>query len=135
MPTTLTKGATTLTLPDHLLWPDEFLWSSTQASSRYSAGGALLVDVGTKLAGRRITLQGGVDGNKYYGTASRSQALTLRSWTDDPAAAMTLVYRGVTYAVAFAPVEAPVSFVQIVDYSTPVDADIGYFTLQLITTA
>lgn len=131
MPTTLTKGATTLTLPDHLLWPDEFLWSSTQASRNYSVGGALLVNVGTKLAGRPITLQGGVD----HAWAQRSQALTLRSWTDDPAAAMTLVYRAVTRSVAFAPVDTPFSFVPQLDYSDPADTDVGFFTLQLITLA
>lgn len=130
MPTTLTKGATTLTLPDDLLWPDEFLWSTTQTRSGYSAGGAVLRDVGTKLAGRPITLEGGTN----YAWAQRSQALTLRSWTDDPVAAMTLVYRAVSYPVAFAPVDTPFSFVPVVDYHDPDNTDVGFFTLRLVTT-
>ncbi len=131
MPSTLTKGVTTLTLPDDLLWPDEFAWSAAQVRSSYSAGGALLLDVGTKLAGRPITLQGGAD----YAWAQRGQALTLRSWTDDPAATMTLVHRSVSYTVAFAPVDAPFSFVPVTDYHDPDSTDDGFFTLRLITLA
>lgn len=129
MTTTLTRSSTTLTLPDHLLWPNEFNWTATQANQQYSVGGALLVNTGTKLAGRPITLQGGAD----HGWAQRGQALTLRSWADDPASTMTLVYRGTTYSVRFAATEAPFTFTPKVDYSNPIDTDVGFFSLQLVT--
>lgn len=131
MATTLTKNAVTLTLPDHLDWPDEFAWSATQMRRSYSAGGALLLDAGTKLAGRPITLAG----DARHAWAQRAQALTLQEWTHDPIANMQLLFRGATYTVGFAAVDVPFTFTPKINYSTPVSTDLGYFVLQLITLA
>jgi hypothetical protein len=132
MPTTLTLTGTvpvTVTLDDELHWADEFDWSTTQARRGYSAGGAQLLDVGTKLAGRPITL---TDPDNRTVTL-RSTVLTLRSWTDDPAAVMTLLFRGTTYSVGWAAVEAPVTCTPLVTWSDPLAADLVVPTIRLIT--
>lgn len=130
MPTiTLTNGATTLALPDDLLRPDEFAWSATQQRSGYSAGGALLLDVGAKLAGRPITLQGG----ERHGWAPRSTVLTLQQWIDAGASPLTLVFRATTYTVGFAPGDEPLTVQPVIDYSDPDSTDLVFFVLRLIT--
>lgn len=130
MPTTLTNGATVLTLPNHLAWPDEFAWTAAQQRSGYSAGGALLLDVGTKLAGRPITLVG----TERHAWAPRSTALTLQQWADAGASPMTLLLRGTTYTVGFAPGDAPLTVQpKGYDYSEPIGTDLVFFTLRLIT--
>ena len=56
---TLTRKDTNavLELPDHLRWTDEHDWSPlAQASPQYSLGGAVIVQQGTMLAGRPVTL-------------------------------------------------------------------------------
>jgi hypothetical protein len=138
MPTiTLTNGATTLALPDDLIWADEFAWSAVQQRSGYSAGGALLLDVGFKLAGRPITLQGG----ESHAWAPRSTALTLKQWIDAGASPLTLLFRGTPYTVGFATVDEPLSVQHLADCSDPdtvVAGGLGevetvFFTLRLIT--
>lgn len=138
MPTTLTNGATTLTLPanaaagDDFTWPDEFGWSAVQASRSYSVGGALLVDRGLKLAGRPITLQGG----ETWGWMARSTVLQLQAWANAGATGMTLNYRGTAYTVEFDSERGAAVDVQpCVDYHTPASADTYYGALRFITTA
>lgn len=46
-----------VTLPDEMLWEDEFGWTPTVRRSDYSLTGALLVEVAQKKAGRPITLR------------------------------------------------------------------------------
>jgi hypothetical protein len=129
VPNTLTLGAATVQLDVDLDWTDEFDWSTTQSRRRYSAGGALLLDVGTKLAGRPLTLQG----TESSGWMPRSSLLTLRAWTDDQAASMTLSFRGVTYAVGFAAVDAPVTCVPVAPWVDPIATDWVVPTIRLIT--
>ena len=119
-----------LNLSDDLLWPDEFGWVPVASNSRYSAGGALLISRGLRLAGRPITLQGGAN----FGWMTRTDALTLLSWASIPGAAMSLVYRGTTYPVKFAPVDSPLDITPVVGYSDPDAADYYYATIRLIVT-
>ena len=93
MPTTLARGATTLTLPD-LLWPDEFDWQAVEQTTTYTITGALIVQSSAKQAGRPVTLQSGA----WF---TRSVLETLRTWAAAPAETFTLVYRGTTLTVAF----------------------------------
>lgn len=93
MPTTLTRGGTTLTLPD-LLWPDEYSWQAVEQRTQYTITGALIVESSAKQAGRPITLQSGA----WF---VRSQLETLRAWAALPAETFSLAYRGTTYTVAF----------------------------------
>ena len=131
MATTLTKGTTVLTLSDHLLWTDEFAWTRVQQSTSFSVGGAVLFDRGVKLAGRPITLQAGPD----WGWIPRSTALSLYAWANEAGAAMTLLYRGVSYAVVFDVERGPLEVVPVGQFADPADADICAVSLRFITTA
>lgn len=126
--TTLTNGATTLTLPDDLEWPDEFSWVAVQSTRAYSVAGALLIDRGVKLAGRPITLRGGVD----FAWTTRLVALTLLAWANQANPTLTLSYRGVSYPVAFDHSSTPLEIALVVPYTDPVDADLCTLTLRLI---
>ena len=48
-----------LTLPGDLIWIDEFQWNPVERATEYAVTGALVVDVGERLAGRPITLEHG----------------------------------------------------------------------------
>ena len=61
---TLTRKDTSdpLELPGDMRWTDEFDWQAlAQSNVQYSLGGAAIIQQGTMLAGRPITLGGGVD--------------------------------------------------------------------------
>ena len=90
---TLTRkdNAETLTLPDQLRWTDEHVWSQlAQASPQYSLGGAVIVQQGTMLAGRPITL-GGEDNHNWL---PRPTLTTLHAGASVPVLEMTLDYQG-----------------------------------------
>lgn len=66
----------TLQLPNDLLWGDEFDWTPIVATSSYTLTGALVVEHGTKQAGRPITLQAPDD----MAWVTRSTLQVLRDW-------------------------------------------------------
>ena len=97
MSITLTYNGTTATLSDRLHWADEFDWSPVDQATGYSTRGALLVDVGLKLAGQPITLDG-TDTNAWI---SRALCSTLQAWAALPGIQLDLVLRGETHQVIF----------------------------------
>jgi len=97
MSITLTYSGTTAHLSDRLQWTDEFDWSPVDQATAYSTRGALLVDVGLKLAGQPITLDG-ADTNAWI---SRALCSTLQAWAALPGIELALVLRGTTHQVLF----------------------------------
>lgn len=97
MSITLAAGATTLELSSDLLWSDEFAWSAIKSSESYSLTGALIVQRGTKLKGRPITLQPEDDSSAWMPRATLDQLL---AWANS-GVALTLTIRGVSRAVQF----------------------------------
>jgi hypothetical protein len=97
MSITLTYNGTTATLSDRLQWSDEFDWSPVEQATAYSTTGALLVDVGLKLAGQPIMLEG-TDTNAWI---SRALCSTLKAWAALPGIQLDLVLRGETHQVIF----------------------------------
>jgi hypothetical protein len=97
MSITLTRSATTLTLPDDLLWTDEYGWPAVEQRQQYSVAGALVVEAAAKQAGRTIRLEAGDD----YAWMPRSLLDTLLSWAALPGEQMALLLRGVTHTVVF----------------------------------
>ena len=97
MSITLTYSGTTAHLSDRLQWTDEFDWSPVDQDTGYSTRGALLVDVGLKLAGQPITLEG-TDTNAWI---SRALCSTLQAWAALPGIQLDLVLRGETHQVIF----------------------------------
>ena len=68
----------TTQLPDGLRWLDEFGWSPVAQSTAQSLTGALLVQEGTRTAGRPLTLSGGIN----YAWISRSGLIALQALLD-----------------------------------------------------
>lgn len=97
---TLTRkdNNTRLELPDLLRWTDEHDWSPlAQAQPQYSLGGAVIVQQGSKLAGRPVTL-GGEDDHNWL---RRETLATLHDWAAVPELELTLDYHGGKYNVIF----------------------------------
>lgn len=101
--TTLSDGTTTLTLPDDLDWQDEFSWSPVVQTAEPSVTGAVLVQIGTRQAGRPITLVG--DEQRAW---VRGDVVTaLDAWSHVAGQVLTLMLRGVSRSVIFRHHEAP----------------------------
>ena len=85
-------------LPDNLRWTDEHVWSPlAQSAPQYSLGGAVVIQQGTRLAGRPLTL-GGEDNHNWL---PRAALQTLSAWAAVPELEMTLDYRGRRFNVIF----------------------------------
>ena len=97
MSITLTYNGTTAHLSDRLQWTNEYDWSPVDQATGYSTRGVLLVDVGLKLAGQPITL----DGTSTNTWISRALCDTLKAWAALPGIELALVLRGTTHAVIF----------------------------------
>lgn len=87
-----------VSIPDGLIWTDEFEWSPVETNQSYSLTGALIIEQGTKQTGRPISLSCDDDMN----WASRSVVETLRSWSSTAGRRMTLDIGGVSHPVMFA---------------------------------
>lgn len=85
-------------LPEDMRWLDEFDWQAlAQTEPVYSLGGAVILQQGTKLAGRPITLGGD------WIWLARATLLTLQTWADVPELEMTLAHPdGRSFNVCFA---------------------------------
>lgn len=128
MTTTLTKDGTPLALPDDLIWTDEFAWRPVQSAMRWSIAGALLVDSGTRLAGRPITLAGG-DG---FGWLSRAALDTLETWKGIAGQALVLNYRGADHAVVFDHEAGAIDARPVIDYPAYLPGDYYVATLRFL---
>lgn len=65
-----------LILPNDLLWSDEFDWSPVEATNTYTLTGSLIIEQGTKQAGRPISLNAEPD----MAFVTRATVQTLRNW-------------------------------------------------------
>lgn len=107
---TLADGTTTLTLPEDLRWVDEYAWSPVEQSVGYALAGSLIVETGTRLAGRPVTLAADADRawiikaalDQLYtwaGVAGKTLTLTLAD-----ARVMSVMYRHHDVAIQAEPV-------------------------------
>lgn len=117
-----------LILPEDLIWIDEFNWTPVQQSEEFTVTGALIIDSGIKQAGRKMTMQGGVD----YAWIDRGNLKILYDLL--PAnAEMTLTLNDArVFTVIFDHQAQPIESSPIIDYSTPIDADKNALTVRLI---
>lgn len=106
-------------LPADMLWRDEFNWPTVIRSTEYALTGALIVDVGQRLAGRPITLAGSTDG----GWVTRATVDALRVLASAlPGQYVLTLADGRSFNVVFAPEDA-LTADPVVDFSDPgVDA-------------
>lgn len=112
MPTTLTHGATVLTLPEDLIWIDEFDWHPVEGRMTRSALGAVLFDRGTKIDGRPMTLAG--DG--LHSWITRTLAVSLYALASIADAQIVLAYRSTTFDVVFDHTRNPLELRPVADW-------------------
>jgi hypothetical protein len=129
MSVTLTDGTTTITLPADTLWRDETDWSPVEQSVEHTLSGSLDVQVGTRLAGRPITL-GGEESASWL---ARGTIISLLTWAAVAGKQLTLDYHGRSFDVLFRHHDAPaVDAKAIVEMVPPADEDWYWFTLKLM---
>jgi hypothetical protein len=99
MADTLSDGTTTITLPDDLVWIDEYKWSGIVQRRIRALDGSLIVQEASVQAssGRLITLSDGGDS----GWMSRSELDALLTLSNQVDKVFTLIYNTVTYQVRF----------------------------------
>jgi hypothetical protein len=118
-----------ITLPDDLIWTDEFAWSPLQQSKTYSLTGALILETGAMQAGRPITLAGSDDA----AWITRAALKTLYAKLTTTASMSLALNDGRVFTVAFNHDDKPIEARPVFDYSTPADDDFYTLTLKLIT--
>lgn len=131
MAITLSKGATTIELPESLSWADEFNWSPVQQTKTYTTTGALLLEHSVKQAGRPITLEGAED----RAWCTRAVVATLKAWAEIPGVELDLILRGAYKKVTFDHENTALEGFPILFYddSSWDPQDFYYPTIRLIT--
>ncbi len=114
-----------LTLPEDLIWVDEFDWSPVQQTQTYSITGALIIESGTKQAGRLITLSG----DSSSGLISRADLKLLQIKSNTNLTMVLMLNDARTFNVIFNHTKNPIEAKPWIDYSTPDDAD--FYTLKI----
>ncbi|MBL8444794.1 MAG: hypothetical protein JNK52_12170 [Zoogloeaceae bacterium] len=131
MSITLSAGGTTLTLDPDLLWADEFEWAGVEQSVDRSVTGAMIIQAGSRLAGRPITLQPEDDSAAWMPRADMAQ---LQAWADVPGQVITLTLRGVARLVMFRHHDGGAfSAKPVVHFADPDSADWLLVTLRFMT--
>ncbi|MBV5327669.1 MAG: hypothetical protein JZU65_08520 [Chlorobium sp.] len=129
MSITITDGVTTITLPADTLWRDETDWSPVVQSIEHTLTGSLLVEVGSKLAGRPITM----GGDQEASWLDRGTILDLMTWSAIAGQVLTLNYHGRSFSVMFRHHEPPaVDTRALVEKVPPADEDWYWFTIKLM---
>jgi hypothetical protein len=116
-----------ITLPDDLIWTDEFDWTPIQQTQSYTLTGALVLESGEKQAGRPITLVGG--DNAAWATRAQIDALYAKL-TGDPVMTLTL-HDARVFSVKWVH-EKPIDAKLILDYNNPISSDWYSLTIKLI---
>ena len=117
-----------LTLPDALIWSDEFAWKQVEQTAEYTSTGALVLEAWAKQAGRPITLEGGVD----YGWCLRGPLTTLNAWAAQAGQAFTLTRNGTAHAVVWNHEAGAIQAAPVIPYSDPLPADAYSLTLKFL---
>lgn len=119
-----------VTLPADLQWIDEALWCPVEAVKEYSLAGSLIIDEGTKLAGRPITLAGG----ENFAWSTWETVTTLMAMAAIPGSTMTLTLDdGREFSVRFDHASGPPVIPTAIDDINPPRPEHKYFfTLKLI---
>lgn len=127
---TISAGATTITLPEDLVWPGEFDWSAVEQSVEYSCAGAVVVQEGVKQKGREITLQGSEDA-AWITRAVLEQLYTMSQVAGQ---VFTLSFHGREFDVMFLRPKG-IEATQVVGMSDPASSDYYWIKLNFIEVA
>lgn len=127
---------TTLTLPDDLVWVDEHTWSPVVMSTSYLLDGALLIQTGTRQAGRPITLQA----DPELAWVTRAVVQQLYAWASvpvsDTAGRFRLTLRDSrSYTVVFRHSEGAIESAPVLGVPALSDTDYYHVTLRFMEVA
>ncbi len=128
MAVTLVKGVDTLTLSPDLQWLDEFTWSPVAQEVRWGTTGTLMVHVGTRQAGRPITL-GAAQKDVWM---TRSSVDALRAWAALPGQQFALDFNGRAFTVVFDQDGPAIDAEPVVDFSNPEGTDYYHVKFKFI---
>lgn len=127
---TLSDGTTTITLPDTLIWTDEYTWAPVEQTIERTVTGAVIVSVGSRTAGRPITLSG-VDPDRAW--IARSVLAQCRAWAAVAGQQLTLVWRGQAYTVIWRHQDGAIEAAEVAPFDDAAAADPFRTTLRLMT--
>jgi hypothetical protein len=117
----------TITLPDDLIWIDEYAHTPVKQTVSTAVDGSLIVEAAAQTKGRPITLAGGED----YAWIDRATLEQLRAKQYEPGLVMTLVLRSTAYSVLFTQ-PFGIEAAPVIDYNIPDAADWYTVTLKFI---
>ena len=124
---TLSDGTTSITLPVDMVWADRHSWSPVEQTVNTSLTGAAIVDVGTRLTGRPLTLQSD-EQHAWMPYASVSQ---IKEWADIAGKQISLTIGADSFQVIFRHHDKPaVDVFAVIDYDTPDAQDWFYGVLK-----
>lgn len=130
----ITIGA--VALPEDLQWIDEYADGSDLVGQTVSVSvtGALVIQASAQQAGRRMTLQGRMEGNVGFAAITRAQVEALRSLAAVPDATYTVsLGDGRTFTARFRRDDGPaVEASPMKHIVPPVDEDLYFPTIRLL---
>jgi allantoicase len=122
-----------LTLPDDLIWQDEFNWAPTVSSVSYTITGAMIVQSAAKQTGRHISLVGPAD----MAWVTRATVETLHDWasitlSDTNGRYQLTLSDSRQFTVAFRHDDTPVEAEPVLGIASKSDQDFYRLTLRLL---
>ena len=119
-----------ITLPDDLIWSNEYDWSNVTQDVKKTLTGALIIQESTQPKGRPITLSGGVD----HAWITKATLDLIKAKIDTVDLTMTLTINGTPYSVQFvrAGNTSPMQAKSIQDLSNPDATDLYSVTLNFM---
>jgi len=121
----------TITLPDDLLWINEFEWNPVEQTTERSLTGALLIQEQIRLQGRPIVLTGG----KEAGWVSRKTVMELQTLSSISDRVMTLTLPDMRQlkVIFDRSSGSPVSASPVLQEAYPTDNSYYHLSLKLMT--
>jgi hypothetical protein len=127
---TITDGITVVTLPDDLIWIDEFETSQIAQESSRTLSGSLVVFEGVKIKGRSMNLASDDDS----GWINRLDLIALRALFEQVDETYTLNFNGTDYTViADKSNGSAIRAVAVIDCSDPTNDSKYALSLRLFT--
>lgn len=125
-----------VTLPEDLQWIDEYADGSDLVGQveDVTITGALVIQASAQQAGRKLTLQGRIEGSVGFAAVPRSVIDALRALAATPAAVYSITLAdGRTFDVMFRRGDGPAIEAAPIKHIAPVQSDDWYFpTIRLL---
>lgn len=125
-----------VTLPEDLQWIDEYADGSDLVGqvAEPSITGALMIQASAQQAGRKMTLQGRLEGQVGFAAVPRSVIDSLRTLAATPAAVYSItIADGRAFSVIFRRSDGPAIEATPIKHIAPVQSDDWYFpTIRLL---